>query len=47
MRGELAGGGAEIRLNNVNGSIEVRHAGDGRALSPAKDTGERDRDDEI
>jgi hypothetical protein len=47
MRGELAGGGTEIRLNNVNGSIEVRHAGDGRALSPAKDTGERDRDDEI
>jgi DUF4097 and DUF4098 domain-containing protein YvlB len=46
MRGELGGGGTEVRLNNVNGSIEVRHAGDGRALSPAKDTGERDHDDD-
>ena len=47
MRGELGGGGTEIRLSNVNGSIEVRHAGDGRAVSPAKDTGERNGDDEI
>lgn len=48
MQGKLGGGGTEIRLNNVNGSIEVRHAGDGRALSPAKDTGEHgDGDDEI
>jgi DUF4097 and DUF4098 domain-containing protein YvlB len=46
MRGELGGGGTEVKLSNVNGSIEVRHAGDGRALSPAKDTGERDRDDD-
>lgn len=44
MRGELGGGGVDIRVNNVNGTIEVRHAGDGRALSPAKDTGERDED---
>jgi len=46
MRGELGGGGVEVHLSNVNGSIEVRHAGDGRALSPAKDTAERDHDDD-
>ncbi len=49
MQGKLGGGGVDIHLSNVNGSIEVRHAGDGRALSPAKDTGERrgDNDDDI
>ena len=48
LRGELGGGGTEITLHNVNGSIEVRHASDGRAMSPAKDTGERSsNDDEI
>jgi DUF4097 and DUF4098 domain-containing protein YvlB len=48
MQGQLGGGGTEIRLSNVNGSIEVRHASDGHALSPAKDMGERsDGDDEI
>jgi hypothetical protein len=46
MRGELGGGGAEIRLNNVNGPITVHHAEDGRTLSPAKDTGDRDSDDD-
>ena len=46
MRGELGGGGAEIRLNNVNGPIHVHHAKDGHALSPAKDTGERDSGDD-
>jgi len=30
MRGELAGGGARIKLENVNGRIEIRHAEDGR-----------------
>jgi hypothetical protein len=47
MRGELGGGGAEIRLNNVNGPIHVHHAQDGHALSPARDTGERDEGDSI
>ena len=42
LRGELGGGGAEIRLNNVNGTIDIHHASDGRTLSPAKDTGEKD-----
>ena len=48
LRGELGGGGTQIRLRNVNGRIEVRHANDGRALSPAKDLGQREKDgDEI
>jgi hypothetical protein len=47
LRGELGGGGTEIRLRNVNGSIDVRHASDGRAVSPAKDSRERsDTDDD-
>jgi DUF4097 and DUF4098 domain-containing protein YvlB len=37
LRGELGGGGAHVRLEDVNGRIEIRHASDGRALSPAKD----------
>jgi DUF4097 and DUF4098 domain-containing protein YvlB len=56
LHGELGGGGAEVRLSNVNGTIEIRHAGDNRPLSPAKDLeqehgrdgdDERDEDDEI
>jgi hypothetical protein len=31
-----------VRLSNVNGTIEIRHAGDNRPLSPAKNL-ERDR----
>jgi len=46
LRGELAGGGTRIELKNVNGRIEVRHASDGRALSPVKDLSHRDRDDD-
>jgi DUF4097 and DUF4098 domain-containing protein YvlB len=42
LRGELGGGGTEIKLNNVNGTIDIHHASDGRSLSPAKDTGEKD-----
>ncbi len=47
MSGELGGGGAEIRLNNVNGPIHVHRANDGHALSPAHDTGEHDSGDNI
>jgi len=47
LKGELGGGGTEIRLSNVNGPIYVRHANDGRTLSPAKNTGGRDDGDEI
>jgi hypothetical protein len=45
LRGELAGGGTRIKLENVNGRIAVHHASDGRALSPVKDLNHRDRDD--
>jgi len=45
LQGELGGGGVSIRLSNVNGTIDVRHANDGRTLSPAKNTGGRDDDD--
>jgi DUF4097 and DUF4098 domain-containing protein YvlB len=47
LRGELGSGGPHIKLENVNGRIEIRHASDGRALSPAKDLSHRDDDDEI
>lgn len=46
LQGELGGGGVAIRLSNVNGPIDVRHANDGRALSPAKNTGGHDDDDD-
>jgi Toastrack DUF4097 len=47
MSGELGGGGTQIKLSNVNGAIEVRHAGDGRALSPHKDSSKNSDDGEI
>jgi DUF4097 and DUF4098 domain-containing protein YvlB len=49
LRGELGSGGPRIKLENVNGRIEIRHASDGRALSPVKDLSRRDNgdDDEI
>jgi DUF4097 and DUF4098 domain-containing protein YvlB len=40
LRGELGGGGTEIKLHNVNGHIDIHHAADGKAMSPSKDTGE-------
>lgn len=46
LRGELGAGGAHIKVENVNGRIEIRHAQDGRALSPAKDLNRRDSDDD-
>jgi DUF4097 and DUF4098 domain-containing protein YvlB len=46
LRGELGSGGARIKISNVNGRIEVRHAQDGRALSPAKDLSHHDKDDD-
>jgi hypothetical protein len=44
LRGELGNGGPHIKLENVNGRIEIRHASDGRALSPAKDLNHGDKD---
>jgi hypothetical protein len=46
LRGELGNGGPRIKLANVNGRIEIRHASDGRALSPVKDLNHRDKDDD-
>jgi hypothetical protein len=45
LRGELGGGGTHIQLSDVNGRIEIRHANDGHALSPAKDLNQDDHDD--
>jgi DUF4097 and DUF4098 domain-containing protein YvlB len=46
LRGELGSGGPRIKLENVNGRIDIRHASDGRALSPVKDLSHRDKDDD-
>jgi DUF4097 and DUF4098 domain-containing protein YvlB len=49
LHGELAGGGPRIKLSNVNGRIEIRHASDNRPLSPVKDLNrgsDRDRDED-
>jgi hypothetical protein len=35
LHGQLAGGGTLVKLSNVNGGIEIRHASDNRPLSPA------------
>jgi hypothetical protein len=45
LRGELGGGGTRIRISNVNGRIEIRHANDGHTLSSAKDLSRDDRED--
>ena len=47
LRGELGSGGTHIKLGNVNGRIEIRHAQDGRALSPVKDLIHHDGDDDT
>ena len=44
LAGELGGGGADIRLRNVNGPVEIRHADDGRSLSPASNSHTGDDD---
>lgn len=46
LRGELGSGGTHIKLANVNGRIEIRHAQDGRAMSPVKDLSHQDKDDD-
>ncbi len=45
LRGELGNGGTHIKLENVNGRIEIHHAQDGRAMSPVKDLSRDDDDD--
>jgi DUF4097 and DUF4098 domain-containing protein YvlB len=46
LRGELGNGGVQVRLSNVNGRIDIHHAQDGRAMSPVKDRGKHDKDDD-
>jgi hypothetical protein len=47
LRAELGGGGAHVKLSNVNGRIEIMHANDNRPLSPAKNLErEHSRDDD-
>lgn len=36
LHGELGGGGTLVKLSNVNGTIEILHAGDNRPISPVK-----------
>lgn len=45
LRGELGNGGTHVKLSTVNGRIEVHHAQDGHALSPAKDLNHHDKND--
>jgi hypothetical protein len=45
LRGQLGGGGTRIRVSNVNGRIEIRHANDGHALSSATDLSHGDHED--
>jgi Putative adhesin len=42
LHGQLGAGGAFVKLSNVNGAIDIRHASDGRPLSPAQNL-EQDR----
>jgi DUF4097 and DUF4098 domain-containing protein YvlB len=44
LRGQLGGGGTLVKLNNVNGHIEITRANDGHSLSPAKNTDSSDKD---
>jgi len=46
LRGELGNGRTRVRLENVNGHIEIRHANDGKSMSPAKDLSQSDKDDD-
>jgi len=46
LRGELGTGKTRVRLENVNGRIEIHHANDGKAMSPAKNMSREDKDDD-
>lgn len=46
LEGELGSGGAHIHMSDVNGRIDIRHAQDGRAMSPVKDRGKSGDDDD-
>jgi DUF4097 and DUF4098 domain-containing protein YvlB len=46
MHGQLADGATHIDLKSVNGRLEIRHAADGKTLSPVKDLGHHDNGDD-
>lgn len=46
LSGDIGKGGTRIHLSDVNGHIEIRHAQDGRAISPVKDRSHHDKDDD-
>jgi DUF4097 and DUF4098 domain-containing protein YvlB len=47
LEGELGGGGPDIKLSNVNGRIELRHADDGKPLSSVNDRSRDNDGDEM
>jgi DUF4097 and DUF4098 domain-containing protein YvlB len=44
LHGQLGNGGTLVKLSDVNGKIEIRHANDGRPLSPARNLGGESED---
>jgi len=47
LNGQLGNGGPRIKLENVNGPIDINHAQDGKTLSPATSVGsDSDEEDE-
>ena len=46
LHGELGSGSSRIDVSTVNGSIEIRHAGDGRPLSSPRNMEKDDRHDD-
>ncbi|HVM93172.1 MAG TPA: DUF4097 family beta strand repeat-containing protein [Terriglobales bacterium] len=48
LHGQLGSGGTMVKLSNVNGTIEISHANDGRPLSSATnlERGRHDRDED-
>jgi len=46
LNGQLGTGGPRIKLENVNGPINITHAQDGKTLSPATSVGSSDSDEE-
>jgi hypothetical protein len=47
LEGQLGSGGPKIKLGNVNGSIRLSHAQDGKALSPAVSISSKAEDVEV
>jgi DUF4097 and DUF4098 domain-containing protein YvlB len=46
LNGQIGTGGPRIKLENVNGPIDINHAQDGRTLSPATSLGDSTGDDD-